>query len=372
MARFDGNWFFRDVIVGTNNADVIYGHGGDDELSGNGGNDEIYGGLGNDEISGGSGHDTLRGEWGHDIIRGGSGNDTIDGGDDDDTLYGGDDHDTIYGGNGSDWLYGDEGNDILSGGNHTDYLYGGTGNDTLMGGAATDYLHGEAGNDTFRDTLGNNLFNGGAGIDTADYSTFNGRIKVTLAEGNGEALADRDIMIYHVDSGTRYYDDGTDRFVSIENVNGGLGDDVITGNSSANVINGGGGRDIIRGGGGHDTLTGGTGQDFFEFHNGDAPMAVTLLNGTRLVDKITDFNRKEGDYIDLRPMDSTPATAVNNSFLLVQNFTGRAGELVVRQDSGSEFRLIGDTNGDGAGDMFIDVKTVGNLTMDQFMGGVLL
>lgn len=372
MATFNGNWFFRDVISGTANADVIYGHGGDDALFGGGGNDEIFGGLGNDEISGGNGRDTLFGEWGNDVIRGGDGNDTIDGGDDNDTLYGGDDNDVLHGGNGLDYLYGDEGNDILNGGNGTDYLYGGIGNDILRGDAGSDFMYGGSGNDTFRDIYGNNLFDGGTGIDTVDYSGFAGRIQVTLAEGNGEATADRDLMIYHMGSGTHYHDDGTDRFVSIENVNGGLGDDVITGNSAANIINGGGGRDVLRGGGGHDTLTGGRGQDFFEFHNGDAPMAVTLLDGTRLVDKITDFNRSEGDYIDLRPMDSTPATPINHSFIHVQNFTGRAGELIVRQDSGSEFRLVGDTDGNGVGDMFIDVQTVGNLTMDQFMGGVLL
>lgn len=161
-------------------------------------------------------------------------------------------------------------------------------------------------------------------------------------------------MIFQVGSGTQYYDDGADRLVSIENVNGG------------------GGQDVLRGDGGHDTLTGGRGQDFFEFHNGDAPMSFQLLDGSRLVDRITDFNWSEGDYIDLRPMDSTPATAINHSFIAVDYFTGRAGELIVRQDSGSEFRLVGDTNGDGAGDMFIDVQTVGMMTIDQFMGGVLL
>ena len=47
----------------------------------------------------------------------------------------------------------------------------------------------------------------------------------------------------------------------IENVNGGGGRDVITGNNSANTLNGGTGNDTLNGGLGNDRLVGGLGND---------------------------------------------------------------------------------------------------------------
>jgi hypothetical protein len=49
---------------------------------------------------------------------------------------------------------------------------------------------------------------------------------------------------------------------------------------------------------------------------------------------------------------------------------------LVSTDCGSlpiaiEHARFRDTNGDGAGDMFIEVQTVGTMTIDQFMVGVL-
>ena len=48
---------------------------------------------------------------------------------------------------------------------------------------------------------------------------------------------------------------------SIENVNGGRGNDIITGNNAANTLNGGLGNDRLVGGNGIDRLTGGVGND---------------------------------------------------------------------------------------------------------------
>ena len=54
----------------------------------------------------------------------------------------------------------------------------------------------------------------------------------------------------------------------IENVNGGAGNDIITGNRSANTLNGGNGNDTLNGGAGNDTLNGGLGNDRLVGGNG--------------------------------------------------------------------------------------------------------
>ncbi len=45
------------------------------------------------------------------------------------------------------------------------------------------------------------------------------------------------------------------------NVNGGAGNDLVLGNSTAQTLNGNGGNDCVHGGGGNDTLRGGAGTD---------------------------------------------------------------------------------------------------------------
>ena len=62
-------------------------------------------------------------------------------------------------------------------------------------------------------------------------------------------------------------------------------DDTIQGNSANNVLEGQNGNDTLNGRGGNDTLVGGAGGDTF----------VVGLGG----DNITDFNRAQGDKIDL-------------------------------------------------------------------------
>ena len=79
----------------------------------------------------------------------------------------------------------------------------------------------------------------------------------------------------------------------IENVDGGAGNDIITGNSSANTLNGGNGNDILygylgndrlvggagsdrlTGGVGNDTLTGGNGNDIFQINSGAGRDVIT-------------------------------------------------------------------------------------------------
>ncbi len=108
------------------------------------------------------------------------------------------------------------------------------------------------------------------GNDTIDASNQTRRSVINLGAGSFSSIGynkDRDIT----DNLAIAFD------VTIENANGGSGDDEITGNEVGNSL---------RGNGGNDSLIGGTGSDTFVFQS-----------ATEGIDKIQDFNRQEGDKI---------------------------------------------------------------------------
>ena len=91
-------------------------------------------------------------------------------------------------------------------------------------------------------------------------------------------------------------------------LDGGNGDDTLTGSAGRDILiggqgkdtlNGGAGDDLIRGGAGHDQLTGGAGHDVFRWSLGDAGTA-----GAPARDVITDFDNTPhgGDVLDLRDL----------------------------------------------------------------------
>jgi Ca2+-binding RTX toxin-like protein len=127
----------------------------------------------------------------------------------------------------------------LSGSAFGDFLSGNDGNNIVDGAAGDDEITGGSG-------AGNDLYIGGEGNDTVRYSSATQSISVDLSSGVAQGLQI-----------------GTDTFQGIENVIGGAGDDILTGNDKANVLDGGAGNDTFKGGGGFDTLTGGAGQDAY-------------------------------------------------------------------------------------------------------------
>ena len=121
-------------------------------------------------------------------------------------------------------LTGTSGNDSLTGDANANQLQGMTGDDTLVGGDGNDTLNGGEGGET----------NG----DTADYSA---------------ATAGQNLNINLTSSTATDQFGATDTLQNIENVTGGGGDDILTGDSSANVLTGGGGDDTLMGGTGVST-----------------------------------------------------------------------------------------------------------------------
>ena len=119
---------------------------------------------------------------------------------------------------------------------------GGAGNDTVRLGPADDHLSGGA---------GANLLDGGAGNDVAYWT---GEVRADLLTGRAVSLG----------SGTGF----SDTLVSIENLGGSTGNDILLGDNTANVITGDftssgaeGGNDFLAGRGGNDTLWGDAGND---------------------------------------------------------------------------------------------------------------
>jgi Ca2+-binding RTX toxin-like protein len=195
------------IIQGTAVADTLIG-GSDD--------DEIRGGAGNDVISGLGGNDQLYGE---------AGDDTIDGGDGFDAIQGGDGSDTLRGGIGNDQIIAAGGDGAQVDVGTVNYLYGEAGDDYLVGSAGRDILDGGDGND---------ILQGGRGD--------------TLLGGDGD---DRLSLDGYGDAGQ------TGR------IEGGAGNDSLTGYNDADVMYGGAGNDSFWGGSGGDTLYGGDGNDSF-------------------------------------------------------------------------------------------------------------
>jgi Ca2+-binding RTX toxin-like protein len=280
---------FDDEIRGNNEKNILRGLGGNDRIFGLGGDDEILGGIGDDTLDGGIGDDTLDGGAGNDLMIGGVGNDTyiVDSLGDVVTEQVNAGIDTVnssvsytlsahvenliltesenLNGAGNDLnntIIGNSGNNLLQGLGGNDSLEGGAGDDTLDGGVGNDTMIGGVGNDTYIvDSLGDVVTElPNEGIDTV-------RASVSYALGaNIENLI----------------------LTGSENING-TGNElnnVITGNAGVNMLNGADGNDTLIGGQGRDRMMGGKGADRFVF---TAPR-----DG---VDRIMDFNRREGDKL---------------------------------------------------------------------------
>jgi uncharacterized repeat protein (TIGR01451 family) len=158
-------------------------------------------------------------------------------------INGGAGNDTLTGGPGRDGIDGGDGNDVLHGGAGNDELVGGTGDDTLDGGQGDDLLHGGAGADAL---------SGGPDTDMAFYA-FDGHtadITVTLDDLANDGSA------FDGPAGNR---DNVE--TDVEGVDGGEGNDTITGDGADNTLAGFSGNDTLSGGGGDDTLSGDTGDD---------------------------------------------------------------------------------------------------------------
>ncbi|WP_309133739.1 calcium-binding protein [Cellulomonas sp.] len=187
-------------------------------------------------------------------IRGTAGPDVLRGTPRDDVICAGAGDDRVSGLGGSDVLVGGEGDDVLLGGAGHDLLQGGWGADVLDSGPDSGRAEGGRGDDRFvtgPDPDGAHQLVGGPGHDVADYGARLGPVTVTLdgvggdgAPGEGDAVGVPAPWNWPAD---------------VEEVRGGHGDDVLTGDLWPDTLVGGLGADLLRGGAGRDALRGADG-----------------------------------------------------------------------------------------------------------------
>ena len=173
----------------------------------------------------------------------------------------------IPGSSENDKLIGTDLDEKINGGDGDDSLYGMGGDDTLQGGLGNDLLVGGAGADVNQ---------GGAGTDTVSYRASPGGVRINLEIGSarggdagGDWFGDPNAAIYQND---------------IENVQGSIYDDEITGDSAVtgNKLWGLAGNDELSGGEGADQLDGGEGADQL-----DGGMGDDQLDGGAGADELT-------------------------------------------------------------------------------------
>lgn len=328
------------------------------------------GGAGDDTIVGNTVANHLRGNGGKDTISGGEGNDVIDGGAANDVLSGGGGDDKFAGGDGDDRLSGGSGIDTAryataaaavtvslaltsvqntrSAGRDTltsiENLTGSAFNDTLTGSATDNVLDGGRGDDTLAGALGNDTYL----VDSAGDT-----VRENAAEGRDTVLARLSYTL--PDQVENLTLTGT----AATSGTGNALANVIRGNRSSNMLSGGGGDDQLAGGEGsdrliggaaRDLLTGGAGADTFQFGNGDFAGVTTAT-----ADRIVDFNRAQGDRIDLSGVDANTINGSANdafAFIGTSAFGTVAGQLRAVTTAAATL-LQGDTNGDGAADFWV-------------------
>ncbi|MBP2636896.1 MAG: Hemolysin-type calcium binding domain protein, partial [Firmicutes bacterium] len=311
-----------------------------DSIIGTIGIDVINGGVGNDRIDGGEGNDALFGGAGNDILIGGLGNDSLFGGDGNDTIIydAADSASSVSGGAGVDILdaSGITTNIHINLEMYTDIenITGGSGDDELTGNSLANRLEGGAGNDILDGGLGKDTLLGGAGDDTIIYDALDLPANVKGGDGIDTLDASKAKSNLAISLATQYTD--------IENIIGGSGNDVLTGNSLVNRLEGGSGNDTLAGGIGADTLVGGSGDDNYIVDNVGDIVVESYNEGIDTV--LSSLNYTLSDNVEnLTLTGSGNLTATGNG--LNNTITGNAGANVIDGGLGVD-TLIGGAGND--------------------------
>ena len=170
----------------------------------------------------------------------------------------------IEGSPNADKLFGTDQGEVIAGMDGNDSLYGMGGDDELDGGAGDDLLVGGPGADMLK--------GGPGGGDTASYVHSPAGVTINLRAGVASGgNAEGDTLGEDIENvqGSMYDDDltGDKEENSLwglggnDDLNGDRGDDTLSGGSGDDDLDGGAGDDVLEGGMGADELTGGDGDD---------------------------------------------------------------------------------------------------------------
>jgi len=183
-------------------------------------------------------------------------------------LFGSFGNDTLTGGSRGDTILGQAGDDTAFGKGGADLLVGGSERDTLTGGDGDDQVHGEAGDDRLVWNPGDDtdLNEGGTGTDTVDVNGSGDAEQFAVGANGAGIRVDRFApAASSIDAGTVERVDlqangGADEFVASGDlaglvalvVDGGDGDDTLSGANGSDLLFGGDGRDGVDANGGND------------------------------------------------------------------------------------------------------------------------
>jgi len=249
---------------------------------------------------------------------------------------------------------GSRNNDVLTGGSADDILTGGLGDDVMAGGLSGDRFVVDAGTDRITDL-------GLGGVDqlaVAAGATANASLAaswVASRASSNDGVANLRALGFDVDlsqglgsTGWNLSNSGNTTWVTLvgsgraDVLTGGTGDDVLRGGAGDDRLLGGVGDDTLAGGLGADRQTGGAGADVF------VSDSVVEAQG----DMITDFSAAQGDMIDLRGIDTSPA-AGDQGFTYLGGAAFAVGVTGQLRFAGGV--LEGDVNGDGVADFQVQM-----------------
>ena len=128
------------------------------------------------------------------------------------------------------------------------------------------------------------------------------------------------------------------------------GNDTLIGGAGIDYLLGGAGNETIVGGIGNENLTGGAGADTFKYHS---------INDR--IDTITDFNKGEGDKLDLKDLlgsiGATPANAFSGGYVQFVDSNGAA--------AGGDTRVMIDADGAAGSGAAVLLVTLTNVILTQ-------
>jgi Ca2+-binding RTX toxin-like protein len=236
----------------------------------------------------------------------------------------------------------------LTGTAAADLIWGQGGNDQITAGAGNDFVQGGSNGDTFFATVndGDDIYDGGTGTDTYVMTATAAAANVNLTAGTATSAQT-----------------GNDQLISIENVTGSSGNNVIVGSAGSNTLIGNGGNDSITGLAGGDTIDGGTGNDTFFFTIGDGNDDYTGGTGSDTID----LSGITGNTtLNLNSGNASGTQIGNDTLSGIENIIGGAGNdtitgstqaNILRGGAGSDNISAGSGN-----DTFVAVAGDGNDT----------
>lgn len=215
------------------------------------------------------------------------------------------------------------------GGNGSDTITGGIGNQKLTGGNAHDVYVIDADIHTGTDTI-NEIATAVGGIDTIDLRDTTKAVTVNLRTIASQTVATGVQLVIPV--------------IAVENVYGGAGNDILTGNTFNNTLWGGGGNDTLKGGTG-------TGIDSFLFSGG--ALGTSSITARLGKDTISDFVSGQDKIVlskaTFANITSAKDTAIGTNFAMVTTDALAAASTAVITYSQATKTLFYNENGNLAG-----------------------